>query len=489
MRPPPRPPPPRPPGPLPRPPAPRSPPLPRPPPVPAPTASAGQMSCGGVTVDVPTDRVATVLAFACSQLGKPYLWGASGPNAYDCSGFTMASWAKVGVSLPHSSRSQAGVGTSVSQSELRAGDLVFSFSPISHVGIYLGGGRMIAAPSAGDVVKIQSLSVPALHRRDPALNETVTAGPLTARRTSVRTRLPRRLALAGHRRPVRRPARPRGPGGDARRRGRPHPGRPARRRGRGGVGGVRPRRGPPGRAAEPGRRRGRPRPEPGHARADARGAGRRPRRGDVQERRRGPAAVAAGHRQHRPHRLRPALLGMLAQRRAVTLKDVRDADVELQRLREVAQSELEGVQALQADLAQRRADIEARLAGAQDVLAVAEAEAQRQLAIEEARKAAEASRGGGRASTAALPPVGLRPADHADPRAPVRLRLAHPPRLRGPPLPLRHGHHDPVRHAGRGRRRRRRRVRQLERRLRQPHRGAPQRRDDAPPTRTCRSTS
>ena len=122
-----------------------------------PAASAGSMSCGGVAVDVPTDRVATVLAFACSQLGKPYSWGASGPNAFDCSGFTMASWATAGVSLPHSSRSQAGVGTSVSKGELRAGDLVFSFSPISHVGIYLGGGKMIAAPSAGDVVKIQSL--------------------------------------------------------------------------------------------------------------------------------------------------------------------------------------------------------------------------------------------------------------------------------------------------------------------------------------------
>ena len=122
-----------------------------------PAASAGSMSCGGVAVDVPTDRVATVLAFACSQLGKPYSWGASGPNAFDCSGFTMASWATAGVSLPHSSRSQAGVGTSVSKGQLRAGDLVFSFSPISHVGIYLGGGKMIAAPSAGDVVKIQSL--------------------------------------------------------------------------------------------------------------------------------------------------------------------------------------------------------------------------------------------------------------------------------------------------------------------------------------------
>lgn len=124
---------------------------------PAVQASAGSMNCGGVSVDVPTDRVATVLSYACSQLGKPYKWGAAGPNSFDCSGFTMAAWSQVGVGLPHSSRSQAGVGTSVSQSQLRAGDLVFSFSPISHVGIYLGGGKMIAAPSAGDVVKIQSL--------------------------------------------------------------------------------------------------------------------------------------------------------------------------------------------------------------------------------------------------------------------------------------------------------------------------------------------
>lgn len=103
-----------------------------------------------------------------------------------------------------------------------------------------------------------------------------------------------------------------------------------------------------------------------------------------------------------------SMLGLLAERRAVRLKDVRDATVELERLRDATRGELEGVQALQADLDQRRADIEARLAGAQDVLAVAEAEVQRQAALEEARKAAEASRSStGRSSGAevALPPV------------------------------------------------------------------------------------
>ena len=103
------------------------------------------------------------------------------------------------------------------------------------------------------------------------------------------------------------------------------------------------------------------------------------------------------------------MLGLLAERRAVTLEDVRDATAELERLRDATKVELEDAQALQADLAQRRADIEARLAGAQDVLAVAEAEAQRQLAREEARKAAEASRSSTRRTSAgaavALPPV------------------------------------------------------------------------------------
>ncbi len=120
--------------------------------------SAGTISCGGTSVDVPDDRVATVVGFACAQMGKPYKWGGSGPGSYDCSGLTAAAWSQVGVSLPHSSRSQAGYGSRVSRGDLRPGDLVFTYSPISHVGIYIGGNRMVAAPSAGDVVKIQDLS-------------------------------------------------------------------------------------------------------------------------------------------------------------------------------------------------------------------------------------------------------------------------------------------------------------------------------------------
>jgi len=120
---------------------------------PATGGSGKSVSCGD-TSDAPSARVAAVLSWACRQLGKPYKWGAEGPDSYDCSGFTLKAWAKGGVSLPHSSKAQAGYGSRVSVSDLQPGDLIFFHSPISHVGIYLGGGQMIHAPRSGDVVKV-----------------------------------------------------------------------------------------------------------------------------------------------------------------------------------------------------------------------------------------------------------------------------------------------------------------------------------------------
>lgn len=108
-------------------------------------------------MQVPNERAGKVLGYACAQMGKPYQWGSGGPNSFDCSGLTSAAYAQVGVALPHSSRAQAGVGARVSRGNLQPGDLVFGFSPISHVGIYVGDGKIVAAPSAGDVVKLQSL--------------------------------------------------------------------------------------------------------------------------------------------------------------------------------------------------------------------------------------------------------------------------------------------------------------------------------------------
>ena len=101
---------------------------------------------------------AAVVRAAMSKLGSPYSYGAAGPNTFDCSGFTMWAWSQVGVSLPHSSSMQYSVLPKVSMSQLQLGDLVFSYSPIHHVGIYIGGGKFIHSPHSGDVVKITAIA-------------------------------------------------------------------------------------------------------------------------------------------------------------------------------------------------------------------------------------------------------------------------------------------------------------------------------------------
>jgi cell wall-associated NlpC family hydrolase len=98
-----------------------------------------------------------VVGIAMHYLGVPYVWGGSTPRGFDCSGLVSYVFAQIGVSLPHSSYSQFGMGTAVSISQLQPGDLVF-FTGASHVGIYIGGGQFIHAPHTGDVVKISSLS-------------------------------------------------------------------------------------------------------------------------------------------------------------------------------------------------------------------------------------------------------------------------------------------------------------------------------------------
>jgi cell wall-associated NlpC family hydrolase len=104
------------------------------------------------TASVPASgRAAVAVHFAMAQIGKPYVYGAAGPSAYDCSGLTMAAWGSAGVGLPHSSSAQYGSGTHISPSQLQPGDLVFYYSPISHVGMYIGNGMIVNAenPSAG----------------------------------------------------------------------------------------------------------------------------------------------------------------------------------------------------------------------------------------------------------------------------------------------------------------------------------------------------
>ncbi|WP_432078490.1 NlpC/P60 family protein [Streptomyces sp. YPW6] len=98
-----------------------------------------------------------VLAFARAQIGKPYVWGASGPASYDCSGLTQAAWREAGVTLPRTTWDQVEVGTRVATSDLRPGDLVFFYDDISHVGIYKGDGMMIHAPKPGANVREESI--------------------------------------------------------------------------------------------------------------------------------------------------------------------------------------------------------------------------------------------------------------------------------------------------------------------------------------------
>ena len=112
---------------------------------------------GGDSGNYPTPSIpahGSVVDYARSRLGCPYVWGADGPGSFDCSGLVVWCYARIGMSLPHSSRALIGVGQRVSKSDLQPGDLVFFGSPIHHVGIYIGGGMMIHAPHSGDVVRI-----------------------------------------------------------------------------------------------------------------------------------------------------------------------------------------------------------------------------------------------------------------------------------------------------------------------------------------------
>ncbi len=98
-----------------------------------------------------------VVEIAKTLLGIPYVWAGESPSGFDCSGLTKYVYAKVGISLPHSSRMQFGMGTSISYGDLAPGDLVFFGNPVHHVGIYVGGGNYLHAPYTGSVVKISSL--------------------------------------------------------------------------------------------------------------------------------------------------------------------------------------------------------------------------------------------------------------------------------------------------------------------------------------------
>lgn len=113
---------------------------------------------GRVPADVPASgRAAVAVKAALAQVGDAYIYGAVGPNAYDCSGLTMMAWGQAGVGLPHSSSAQFGSGARVSQGDLQPGDLVFYYSPISHVGMYIGNGQIVHAANPSKGVRIDGV--------------------------------------------------------------------------------------------------------------------------------------------------------------------------------------------------------------------------------------------------------------------------------------------------------------------------------------------
>ncbi|GIJ79867.1 Cell wall-associated hydrolase, NlpC family [Micromonospora phaseoli] len=111
----------------------------------------------------PGGPAAEAVTFACAQIGKPYAWGAEGPNAYDCSGLTLAAWARAGVALPHNAARQRQVTASVGRGSLRPGDLVFYYRDLHHVGMYVGGGWVVHASRAGQPVKMKKLDSSPVH--------------------------------------------------------------------------------------------------------------------------------------------------------------------------------------------------------------------------------------------------------------------------------------------------------------------------------------
>ncbi len=115
-------------------------------------SGGGQAPPGEILAPTEAARIAVETAYA--QLGDTYVWGGDGPDEFDCSGLTMYSYAAAGVSLPHSSRSQSTMGIPVSRDELQPGDLVFYYSPVSHVAIYVGDGQIIHASTFGVPVSL-----------------------------------------------------------------------------------------------------------------------------------------------------------------------------------------------------------------------------------------------------------------------------------------------------------------------------------------------
>ena len=123
----------------------------------APVALVAAAKPAAPAVAAAAGRRSSAMSIAMGKLGSPYRWGAAGPGAFDCSGLVYWSYRQTGMTLPRSSSAQSRVGTPVSKGALQPGDLVFFYRPVSHVAIYIGGGRVVHASTAGKPVKISNL--------------------------------------------------------------------------------------------------------------------------------------------------------------------------------------------------------------------------------------------------------------------------------------------------------------------------------------------
>jgi cell wall-associated NlpC family hydrolase len=112
------------------------------------------------SVKAPTQAAQVAVDTALAQQGKPYVWAATGPSSFDCSGLVQFSYKAAGVSVPRTADAQVASGRPVSRAELRPGDLIGYYSPVSHIAMYVGNGQVVQAPSSGDVVKVSPIDGP-----------------------------------------------------------------------------------------------------------------------------------------------------------------------------------------------------------------------------------------------------------------------------------------------------------------------------------------
>ncbi|MGY1632262.1 C40 family peptidase [Geodermatophilus sp. SYSU D01186] len=122
------------------------------------TASAAPDTTAVSAAAVASPAAQSAVNTALAQVGDPYRWGASGPNAFDCSGLTSFAYRAAGVGLPRTARAQSGAGVAVSRDNLQPGDLLFFYRPVSHVAMYIGNGKMVHALRPGQPVRVDNVS-------------------------------------------------------------------------------------------------------------------------------------------------------------------------------------------------------------------------------------------------------------------------------------------------------------------------------------------